>query len=42
MGLTTVQSMHYTKEYYIIIELTITLRPHQQRAFDTMRKNNKG
>ena len=34
--------MHYTKEYYIIIELTITLRPHQQRAFDTMRKNNKG
>ena len=40
--MTTVQSMHYTKEYYIIIELTITLRPHQQRAFDTMRKNNKG
>ena len=40
--MTTVQPMHYTKEYYIIIELTITLRPHQQRAFDTMRKNNKG
>ena len=42
MGLTTVQSMHYTKEYYIIIELTINLRPHQQRAFNTMRENNKG
>ncbi len=40
--MTTIQPMHYTKEYYIIIELTITLRPHQQRAFDTMRKNNKG
>ena len=40
--MTIIWESDYNRVYYIIIALTITLRPHQQRAFKAMRENNKG